>query len=58
MRVIVKIATDSEKVADDISRRFENIPDIYFRFNATHGAGEITLEEALAAHGKENSNAG
>jgi hypothetical protein len=45
MKVLVKIATDSEKVADDISRRFGNIPDIFFRFNATHGAGEITLEE-------------
>jgi hypothetical protein len=45
MKVLAKIATDSEKLADEISQRFENVPDIYFRFNATHGAGEITLEE-------------
>jgi|SRR5947207_8651040 len=45
MKVLAKIATDSEKLADEISRRFDNVPDIYFRFNATHGAGEITLEE-------------
>lgn len=45
MKVVVKMATDSEKVADDISRRFVNVPDVFFRFNATHGVGEITLEE-------------
>jgi hypothetical protein len=45
MRVLAKIVTDSERVADEITRRFENFPGIYFRFNATRGAGEITLEE-------------
>jgi hypothetical protein len=45
LKVLAKIATDSEKVADDMSRRFENVPDTYFRFNATRGASEITLEE-------------
>ena len=45
VKVLAKIATDSETVADDVSRRFENIPDLYFRFNATHGTGEIALEE-------------
>ncbi len=34
MNVLAKIATDSEKIADEISRRFENVPDIYFRLNA------------------------
>ena len=45
MKVLAKIATDSERVADDMSRRFGTVPDTYFRFNATHGVGEITLEE-------------
>ena len=45
MRVLAKIATDSEKLADEMSRRLEKVPDVYFRFNTTHGAGEIALEE-------------
>ncbi len=45
VKVLAKIATDSERVANDISRRFEKTPGIFFRFNATHGAGEIALEE-------------
>jgi len=45
MKVLTKIATDSEKLMNEISQCFENVFDIYFHFNATHGAGEITLEK-------------
>lgn len=44
-KVLAKIATDSEKVADEISRRLQHIPNHYFRFNTRHGMGEITLDE-------------
>jgi hypothetical protein len=40
-----KIATDCEEVANGLSRKFLNRPDIYFRFNVTHGAGSVSLEE-------------
>ncbi|KAI9833804.1 MAG: hypothetical protein M1826_006327 [Phylliscum demangeonii] len=43
--VLKKIATDCEGTAHELSERFENAPGSYFRFNVTHGAGSISLEE-------------
>jgi len=43
--VLKNIATDCESTADDLARRFANLPDLYFRYNVTHGAGMISLEE-------------
>ena len=40
-----KLATDCEGISGDVERQFKNIPDHYFRFNVTHGAGMISLEE-------------
>ena len=43
--VLKEIATDCEHTASTLDKRFENLPDLYFRFNVTHGAGGISLEE-------------
>ena len=45
IKVLKEIATDCENTASTLSKRFENLPDLYFRFNVTHGAGDISLEE-------------
>ena len=39
------IATDCETTAIELSKRFIEAPDLYFRFNVTHGAGSISLNE-------------
>ncbi|KAF8958028.1 hypothetical protein BDZ97DRAFT_1843678 [Flammula alnicola] len=39
------IATDCEAVADALTAQFITHPGLYFRFNVTHGAGEVSLEE-------------
>ena len=43
--VLKGIATDCESTAVDLTRRFRRRDDTYFRFNVTHGAGLISLEE-------------
>ncbi|KAF2834882.1 FabD/lysophospholipase-like protein [Patellaria atrata CBS 101060] len=43
--VLKKIATDCEKTANDISVRFRDVENFYFRFNVVHGAEGISLEE-------------
>lgn len=40
-----KIATNCEDVANRLSRKFLGRPNIYFRFNVTHGVGGVSLEE-------------
>ncbi|KAI9825558.1 MAG: hypothetical protein M1826_006948 [Phylliscum demangeonii] len=40
-----KIATDCEATAHELSKRFEKALGSYFRFNVTHGAGNISLQE-------------
>ncbi|THU96161.1 FabD/lysophospholipase-like protein [Dendrothele bispora CBS 962.96] len=40
------IATDCESVADQLANRYgEREDSVYFRFNVTHGVGQISLEE-------------
>ncbi|THU84996.1 hypothetical protein K435DRAFT_764610 [Dendrothele bispora CBS 962.96] len=40
------IATDCESVADQLASRYgEREDSVYFRFNVTHGVGQISLEE-------------
>ncbi|KAF8967329.1 hypothetical protein BDZ97DRAFT_2073670 [Flammula alnicola] len=39
------VATDCEAVADALTTQFITHPSVYFRFNVTHGAGEVSLEE-------------
>jgi hypothetical protein len=43
--VLKDIATDCEATANRLKERFLNTPDIYFRFNVTHGVGSISLAE-------------
>ena len=38
-------ATDCELVAENVAKRFKNHDDYFFRYNVTHGAGSISLEE-------------
>ncbi|KAI9801940.1 MAG: hypothetical protein M1826_005124, partial [Phylliscum demangeonii] len=45
INVLKKIATDCEGTAHELSERFENASSLYFRFNVTHGAESISLEE-------------
>ncbi|KAI9823515.1 MAG: hypothetical protein M1826_007727 [Phylliscum demangeonii] len=43
--VLKKIATDCEATAHELSKRFKKALGSYFRFNVTHGAGNISLQE-------------
>ncbi|KAI9785621.1 MAG: hypothetical protein M1816_000368 [Peltula sp. TS41687] len=43
--VLKSIATDCESAAHDLNSRIKELPNFYFRFNATHGLGAISLEE-------------
>ena len=43
--VLKKIATDCQNTARGMDRRFEKVPDVYFRLDAVHGVGTIPLEE-------------
>lgn len=43
--ILEKIATDTESTAMAMSRRFETVDNVYFRFNVMHGAGQISFEE-------------
>ena len=43
--VLKRIATDCQNTARGMDRRFATVPDVYFRFDVTHGAGTISLEE-------------
>ena len=43
--VLKRIATDCQNTARGMDRRFAKVPDVYFRFDVTHGAGTISLEE-------------
>ncbi|KIJ49299.1 hypothetical protein M422DRAFT_246386, partial [Sphaerobolus stellatus SS14] len=36
---------DSEHMADELARKYNEISDTYFRLNVTHGSGSISLEE-------------
>lgn len=39
------IATDCERAAQAISRRFQNVPGVYFRFNVDQGLQNVGLGE-------------
>ncbi|KIJ49325.1 hypothetical protein M422DRAFT_246416 [Sphaerobolus stellatus SS14] len=39
------IVADSEHMADELSRKYNEISDTYFRLNVAHGSGSIPLEE-------------
>ncbi|MCJ1367398.1 hypothetical protein MMC16_006531 [Acarospora aff. strigata] len=43
--ILKRIATDCESAAHDLSLRFRDFPDCYFRFNVSHGAEGVSLEE-------------
>lgn len=43
--VLKRIATSSEDTANELSARFKDLEKFYFRFNVTHGAEGISLEE-------------
>jgi predicted acylesterase/phospholipase RssA len=39
------IATDCEQKAEEVARRFQGLPDVYFRFNVEQGMQSIGLAE-------------
>jgi len=45
IEALKKIATDCESTAHELSTRFKDLERFYFRFNVTHGAEGISLEE-------------
>jgi predicted acylesterase/phospholipase RssA len=45
IQVLRKIATDCESTAKELKQRFEPFEKFYFRFNVTHGAEGISLDE-------------
>jgi predicted acylesterase/phospholipase RssA len=45
IRVLKRVATDCESTARDLRQRFETVQNFYFRFNVSHGAEGISLEE-------------
>ncbi|KAI9818649.1 MAG: hypothetical protein M1826_001372 [Phylliscum demangeonii] len=45
VEVLKQIATDCKGTAHELSQRFKKAPGSYFRFNVTHGAGTISLQE-------------
>ncbi|THV03678.1 FabD/lysophospholipase-like protein, partial [Dendrothele bispora CBS 962.96] len=46
INTLKNIATDCESVADQLASQYgEREDSIYFRFNVTHGVGQISLEE-------------
>ncbi|KAF4546132.1 putative kinesin, partial [Lasiodiplodia theobromae] len=45
INALKQIATDCEKKSKELSSRFQNIESLYFRFNVSHGLGEVSLEE-------------
>lgn len=42
--VLVNLATNAERASEDLSRQFANAPNIYFRYNVRHGAGNVSLD--------------
>jgi hypothetical protein len=45
INILKKIATDCEGVVNKMDRRFFHRPDVYFRFNVTHGRGSHIVGE-------------
>ena len=45
IKAMVAITTDCETVAQDTARRFQSIPDVYFRFNVDQGMQDISLAD-------------
>ncbi|KAK3171221.1 hypothetical protein OEA41_003305 [Lepraria neglecta] len=43
--VLKRIATNCEQIAHELARRFRQSPNRYFRYNVSHGVGNISLEE-------------
>ena len=45
VKALAAIATDSEKAAMAIDKRFAEIPNVYFRFNVEQGMQDVTLAQ-------------
>lgn len=45
LKAIVSMATDCEETHSQMERRFSNVPDMYFRFNADQPVGEVGFDE-------------
>ena len=43
--VLKRIATNCEETAHELAKQFKDTPHRYFRYNVTHGAGKVSLEE-------------
>jgi predicted acylesterase/phospholipase RssA len=43
--VLRQIATNCESAAEEIEKRFQNIPNVYFRFNVDQGMQGVTLAD-------------
>ena len=45
IKVLEKIATDSDKVAEEMERKYKNVPGIYQRLDVNRGLQSISLDE-------------
>lgn len=45
IEVLGKFATDSGKVAEEMKRKYSNVPGIYYRFDVDRGLQNISLDE-------------
>lgn len=43
--VLKRMATDTHQVAEEMEKRYKNVPDIYHRLNVNRGLSDISLQE-------------
>ncbi|KAG9119071.1 hypothetical protein FRC07_006088, partial [Ceratobasidium sp. 392] len=43
--MLMALATDCERTAENMEGRFQNIPGVYFRFNVDHGLDDVSLAD-------------
>lgn len=42
-----QLATESERVAQEVGRRFSRVPNLYYRLSVDHGLADIKLDDCL-----------
>ena len=45
VEVLEKISTDTSKTAEEMEKRYRNLPGIYYRLNVDHGLQSVSLDE-------------
>jgi predicted acylesterase/phospholipase RssA len=45
VKAMVGIVTDCEPISEEMTRRFRNVPNLYFRFSVDQGAQDVSMEK-------------